>query len=171
MSRATILFHGHKLKPGRIDDPFNTVETPVAFALINDIGGVISKSTARARGIYEGNKALWDAVPELSYPSHNKIYNPHGVMPDVAAQQLYDAGLIKDPYADTMWSDIQAESKHARERVQQQRHESVGYQRQAYIAEHPSDDNGVWRTINGHHIFIRNGALSSPSPSQSDQPF
>lgn len=116
-------------RPGPVPDPFDTEETPVAFAVINDIGGVVSKSAAKQRCRYEGNKALWDGAPSLAHPTHNRIYSPSGVMPDVAAQSLNDAGLIADPYTDTMWEALQRESTYAMRRVYQLRAESIELQR------------------------------------------
>ena len=95
-------------------DAFGTELTPVASALINDIGGVISKSAARASGKLKGNEGSWDGAGGLSHPTHNKIYNPKGEMPDVAAQHLYDMGLIKEPTEDAMWAAVGRESQTAR---------------------------------------------------------
>jgi hypothetical protein len=75
---------------------------------------VKSKSAAKSQGRLEGNTDLWDGAPTLSHVTHNKIYNPSGEMPDSAAQSLYDAGLIGDPYPDTMWQAIEAESRQTR---------------------------------------------------------
>jgi hypothetical protein len=106
-------------------DAFGSELTPVAQHIVNDLGGVISKSAAKSRGRYEGNTALWDGAPALSHATHNKVYNPNGVMPDIAAQSLYNAGLIEDPYVDTMWQHIEAESRAARQIAKETQRQSA----------------------------------------------
>jgi len=91
-------------------DSFGTESTPVASALINDLGGVLSKSQADRSGEYERNAELWDDAPTFAHLTHNKVYNPNGVMPDVAAQGLYDAGLIPEPTPLEMWKALKRES-------------------------------------------------------------
>ena len=93
-------------------DDFGGDSTPVSAYIINDLGGLISKSSASK--YQRGNGALWDDVPLLSHPTHNKVYKPNGVMPDRAAQGLYDAGLISEPTTQAMWKAIKEESKTAR---------------------------------------------------------
>lgn len=102
-------------------DAFGSERTPVAQFIINDLGGLKSKSAAVKQKVYTGNEALWDGAPKLSHQTHNKIYDPSGSTPDRAAQQLFEAGLIKDPYVDTMWQAIDTESKAVRKTAEAQR--------------------------------------------------
>jgi hypothetical protein len=102
-------------------DDFGGELTPVAAAIINDCGGVLSKSAAKAKGRYARNRELWDDTPTLAHPSHNKIYNPSGEMPDTAASALHDMGLISDGHTSTMWSEVQRESHTARTIAEQKR--------------------------------------------------
>lgn len=116
-------------------DQFGSELTPVSSSIINDLGGLMSKSTAQRKGVYEKNKDLWEGAPQLAHPTHSKIYaSEHvatlaedgsptgktktvgkgGQLPDAAAQELYDAGLIREPTPDAMWSAIGKESKTAR---------------------------------------------------------
>lgn len=95
-------------------DTFGSETTPVASAIINDIGGIVSKSQAKKAGTYDRNGELWDDSPTLKHPTHNKVYNSKGEMPDAAAQTLFDAGLIADPSVGTMWKALAAESQTAR---------------------------------------------------------
>lgn len=88
---------------------FGSELTPVSAYVIDNVGGIVSKSAARKRGKL-GNGSLWDGAPRFRSPKHNVIYNPGGDMPDCAAQALYDAGLISDAYPDTMWQAIDKES-------------------------------------------------------------
>src|SRR5205823_4151880 len=88
--------------------------TPVAAHVINDMGGILSKSAAIKQGKYAGNTALWDGAPKLSHPTHNKLYDPSGEMPDTVAQSAFEAGLIADPSVDTLWQAIARESKTVR---------------------------------------------------------
>ena len=97
-------------------DQFGTEVTPVAFAVINDIGGLMSKTTAKAKKLYKKNSDVWDGSSNvLSHPTHNKIYcKSGGELTDVAAQQLYDAGLLREPDVDTLWRALASESKTTR---------------------------------------------------------
>lgn len=95
-------------------DTFGSETTPVASAIINDIGGIISKSQAKKAGKYDRNGELWDDATSLKHPTHNKVYSAKGEMPDAAAQTLFDAGLIADPSVGTMWKALAAESQTAR---------------------------------------------------------
>lgn len=95
-------------------DSFGSETTPVASAIINDIGGIVSKSQAKKAGKYDRNGELWDDAQSLKHPTHNKVYNAKGEMPDAAAQTLFDAGLIADPSVGTMWKALAAESQTAR---------------------------------------------------------
>jgi hypothetical protein len=65
-----------------------------------------------------------------------------GVRPDIAAQALYDSGLISDPSVQAMWDALDKESKAARSTLKAQRSEAQGAasslkeqagQRQAFI--------------------------------------
>lgn len=84
--------------------------TQVASFVLGTIGGIVSKSAAKASGRLNGNGALWDDAPKLRCIAHNVIYNPGGMMPDCAAQALSDAGLIGDAYVETMWNELKKES-------------------------------------------------------------
>lgn len=102
-------------------DSFGSSNTPVAAFLINDVGGVQSKSTGIKTGKYKTNPDLWDGAGGLSHPTHNKIYLETGETPDQAAQMLYDAGLIKEPTPDAMWDALRTESKSTRTQVAAER--------------------------------------------------
>lgn len=104
-------------------DTFGSEHTPVANAVIG-MGGVLSKSAASKAKRLAGNAEQWDGAPRMSHPTHNKIYNPSGEMPDTTANALYDAGLIADPSADTMWAELDKESKAARSTLKAQRGEA-----------------------------------------------
>ena len=91
------------------DEFGNSPKTPVATA-VTDMGGILSKSAAQAQGKYEGNEALWNDLPKLSHLTHKKIWNKDGVMPDVAAQTLYNDGLIPEPFATDMHAALEKES-------------------------------------------------------------
>jgi hypothetical protein len=106
-------------------DTFGSEHTPVANAVIG-MGGVLSKSAAAKSKRLAGNAEQWDGAPRMSHPTHNKIYNPSGEMPDTTANALYDAGLISDPSADTMWDALDKESKAARSTLKAQRGEAQG---------------------------------------------
>lgn len=71
---------------------------PLVDFIINDVGGLMSKSTARklwGKERFESNKSLWDSAPEFPDPRHNKIYNKTGGQtPDSAASAAVDAGLL-----------------------------------------------------------------------------
>lgn len=91
-----------------IDQYAFSPETPVA-SFVHD-HGLLSKSQAQKAGKYEGNEALWDDTAKLSHPTHNKIYRSTGEMPDVMAQNLYDAGLIKEASVREMNRALEKES-------------------------------------------------------------
>lgn len=111
---------------------FGDESTPVSAYIIGNIGGIVSRSAAKASG-REVNGALWDDCPNLRSPKHNKIYNPGGELPDCAATALYEAGLIKDDYPATMWHAIQVESDTA-VRVIRTNAVSIKYERQSIQA-------------------------------------
>ncbi len=100
-------------------DSFATEQTPVSAALHEM--KVVSKSGARQTKRLKGNEALWNDAPSLAHPTHNKIYSPNGEMPDVAAQTLFDAGLIHEPSVQAMWEAVGRESKGARNAMKSQR--------------------------------------------------
>lgn len=99
-------------------DSFGGDNTPVAAAIINDLGGILSKSGAKKGGKLAGNEDLWDGAGGLKHPTHNKIYSENGQMPDQAAQALYDQGLIPEPTADAMYDALRKESQSASARSQ-----------------------------------------------------
>src|SRR5947199_8043566 len=88
---------------------FGDDSTPVACFVLGTIGGIVSKSAAKAAGRLNGNSALWDDCPRFKMPAHNVVFNPRGMMPDCAAQALSDAGLIRDAYVGTMWDELRKE--------------------------------------------------------------
>lgn len=103
-------------------DDFGGDATPVAQSAINDLGGIVSKSAAKASGRYNGNADLWDDKPALSHPTHNKIYNPNGgQMPDQVANGLHEQGLIHEPFASQMFGAIKSESQSARTAAREER--------------------------------------------------
>jgi RNA polymerase sigma factor (sigma-70 family) len=106
--------HGREFSTRPPFDKFGSEATPTAASVINDHGGIISKSQAKKTGRYEGKSDLWDDAPAMKHPTHNKIYSPNGVMPDEAAQGLHDAGLIKEPSVGAMWDALGKESQTAR---------------------------------------------------------
>ncbi len=132
-------------------DAFGTEQTPVANFLMSG-DGVMSKSTAKRNGLYQKNPALWENAPQLSHPTHGKIYpstttavldktgkptgkfrsvGEGGETPDKAAQALYKRGLIADPYPDTMWNALDKESKSARSTLKSQQGQVKDIQKQA----------------------------------------
>jgi hypothetical protein len=98
------------------DEFANSPTTPVATA-VSEMGGILSRNTAKKRGKLEGNEALWNDLPKLADISHNKIYQQGGEMPDVMAQSLYDAGLISEPTVGEMYRSLEAESQGTRGRA------------------------------------------------------
>src|SRR6266849_604736 len=107
---------------GKPHDDFGGDTTPAAAAAINEAGGIISKTAAKASGRYNGNGDLWDDKSKLSHPTHNKIYNPtNGQMPDVAANVLYDHGVIVAPHPSQMFGAIERESRPACSIAKQER--------------------------------------------------
>ena len=96
-------------------DAFGSEVTPVASYLIDNVGGLVSKSAAQKARRFAGNEDLWNGAQDaLSHPTHNKVYNPTGETPDAAAQSLYDAGLIKEATPDAMWDALRHESQTSR---------------------------------------------------------
>jgi len=113
-------------------DDFGSDKTPVAAAVMGEVGGIISESAAKASGRYKGNGDLWDDKSALAHPTHNKIYNPNGgQMPDQAANGLHDQGLIHEPFASQMFGAIERESQSARTIAK----EELAQERLAKIAE------------------------------------
>lgn len=98
------------------DEFASSPTTPVATA-VSDLGGILSRNTAKKRGRFEGNEALWNDLPKLADISHNKIYQQSGEMPDVMAQSLYDRGLISEPTVGEMYRSLEAESQGTRGRA------------------------------------------------------
>lgn len=87
-------------------------EHPLVQFIQNDMGGIMSKSTATRGGLeaerFAANKSLWDDAPRFSDPRQNKVYNARGgEAPDVVAQAAADAGLLP-PGADatTLWNEL-----------------------------------------------------------------
>lgn len=106
----------------------NSVKSPVA-SYVTENGGIISKSAAKAKGKYERNAALWDGTPDFrKSPTHNKIWQPTGEMPDVMAANLHDAGLIKEPTVEAMYDALGKESRSARtvRQTEQAREKTTG---------------------------------------------
>lgn len=99
----------YKPKRASRDQFANSPETPVSTA-VSEMGGILSKSSAKRAGKLEGNEALWDDLPKLADPSHKKIWQESGEMPDIMAQTLHDAGLIHEPTVDAMYREIERES-------------------------------------------------------------
>ena len=104
-------------KPKRIglspDDFGASAETPVATGIIEH-GKLMSKSTAKKKGLYEKNKEQWDGAPTLAHASHNKIYaKDGGELPDVMASSLGLEG------SGEMWTEVEKESRSTRNRVKE----------------------------------------------------
>ncbi len=128
-------------------DVFGSEHTPVSSFLIDNVGGVVSKSAASKAGKLKANPDLWDDAQNLSHPTHNKIYNANGELPDTAAQALYDAGLIKDPSPTTMWKAIGDESKSARSVLKSQQGGIKDVQQQAGQAkDFGTDQKKAWKS-------------------------
>ena len=87
--------------PTRIEDQ------PITFAVINDIGGIESKSAAQKAG--KDTLGEYDGAPILSPTTSGKVYGGQQ-SPDQAAQALFDQGLLSEPTADALWNAIDAES-------------------------------------------------------------
>jgi len=111
---------GKPIKITQAADQFGA-EMPVSAAIINDLGGLISESRAKRVGSFEANSDLWNDKPTLHHPTHNKIYSPRGQMPDTAAQELYDMGLLNEPSVGAMWNAIKSESQTSRRIVKESR--------------------------------------------------
>lgn len=75
-------------------------EHPLVQFIRNDVGGIMSKSTALrewGKEKFAGNKSLWDSAPEFPDPRHNKIYSrTGGETPDKAANAAVEAGLLPE---------------------------------------------------------------------------
>gem|GEM_PF-6953189 len=110
-----------KFKTRTVSDGFGTEITPVATALMDDLGGLLSEKDARKQGDYERNAELWDDAPTLAAKSHQAIYAKNGLMPDEAAQGLYEMGLLREPTHQAMWKALDQESKTAATIGEQQR--------------------------------------------------
>lgn len=120
-------------------DQFGSEATPVAAAIINDVGGIVSKTQAKKTGRYERNAELYDSVARLQHPTHGKLYNASGEMPDAAAQSLFDAGLIKDPSVGAMWKALEDESKTARTTAKESRTQVATAKQDAAFEKAASD--------------------------------
>lgn len=90
---------------------FGTEFTPVANYILNETRGLMSKRGAKAKGIYERNKELWEGMPAWAHPTHGRILSDEGLHPDEMAQFLADNHLIKEGYVDEMWTALEHESK------------------------------------------------------------
>lgn len=75
-------------------------DDPLISFVMNDMGGILSKSTALrkwGKAKFEANKSLWDDAPHFSDPRHNKIYDAKsGQTPDAVATAAADAGLLPE---------------------------------------------------------------------------
>ena len=82
-------------------------EHPLVFAMLNDNGRLMSRTTAEAQGKLKtdgaGNAGDYDSAPWLP-PSWYR--NGGGIMPEEMAQALYDDGKLKEPTADALWSAL-----------------------------------------------------------------
>lgn len=95
-------------------DSFGTEATPIAAFIIGDLGGLMSRSTAKQQGRYVNRQELWEDAPRLRHPTHNKVYQPNGQAPDTAATALFDAGLLREGSVTEMWRALACESQTAR---------------------------------------------------------
>jgi hypothetical protein len=103
-------------------DDFGGETTPAAATTINEAGGIISETAAKASGRHNGNGDQWDDKPALAHPTHNKIYNPNGgQMPDQAANVLHDHGVIRESSVSEMYAAIERESRSARTIAKEER--------------------------------------------------
>lgn len=99
-------------------------EDPVVQFIKGTLGGIMSPSAAKRtpdtyqgnKTAYEANPANWEDAQKLSHPTHNQIYRGT-TRPDVAADELYKAGLIPDAHPSTMWNALDSASKSAREQA------------------------------------------------------
>lgn len=76
---------------------------PLVSALLNDVGKLMSKTTAAKTGkkfVGEYDGAPW--LPPSWYAKTG------GLGPDTAAQALYERGLINDPSPDAMWDALRS---------------------------------------------------------------
>jgi hypothetical protein len=112
-----------KGKPGRPPaDAFGTEVTPISQHIIDDVGGIMSKATAKRLGIYEQNKELWEGVPALKASHSRKIFaKKGGETPDKVANSLFEAGRISDDSSSVMWEELEKESKGARSLAEQEK--------------------------------------------------
>jgi hypothetical protein len=95
-------------------DAFGSEQCPLSAFIINDAGGILSRSEAKRKGRYDRNKSLWDDAPRFIHPTHNKVYSRSGILPDEAAQAAFDAGILREPCVSAMWRILAAESNTAR---------------------------------------------------------
>ena len=86
-----------------------------------DHGGVVDRAAAKRQGRLARNRDLWDGQPEeLAARHHRLIYNASGnaMMPDEAATDAHEAGLLASPDVNALWPAVAAAST---ARVAQQR--------------------------------------------------
>lgn len=84
-------------------------DSPLVSAMLNDNGKLMSKTTAQKLGKLKtdgkGNAGDYDSAPRLPAGWYGK---DSGIMPDVMAQALYEQGLLKDAYPDTLWEALRS---------------------------------------------------------------
>lgn len=97
-----------KRRGTRSDGGFS--EHPLVAFIQGDIGGILSKSGAKAKWgaeKFRNNSELWEEAPRLADVRHHKIYRQSGVTPDEAARMLIDAGhLPEGSTVHDMWRAI-----------------------------------------------------------------
>lgn len=106
---------------------FGSELTPIASHILNETNGIMSKRAAKAKGIYERNKDLWDDTPAWAHPTHGRIMSDEGVTPDEMARHLTDEDvnlLPEGSSASDMWNALDKESKSAQRYDQAEREQT-----------------------------------------------
>lgn len=88
-----------------LEQDFAGLESDPLIAAMLDHGRLMSFTTAKKLGKVEAKSGDYDNVPFLPRSWYSK---GAGIMPDQMAQAMYDAGLLKDGYSDTLWKELTA---------------------------------------------------------------
>jgi hypothetical protein len=89
-------------------------EDPLVRYLVDNLGGLMSKSGYRAKHGKEKlarNSELWEAASKLENPRHNEIFKKNGLTPDEAVTALAEAGFLPhDAHVDQLWEALRQKS-------------------------------------------------------------
>lgn len=104
-------------------DPGGFTESPLVRFIIDDMGGILSKSTARQKWgapKFEENKSLWEDAPAFRSPRHNQVYRATGETPDAVATAAAEKGLLPEGSTPReLWTALQQESDASHSRAGQ----------------------------------------------------